>query len=100
MNYKKQAPTETLPDLAPADAETGGANAGTTAAVEGLTSEYIQDTLKTYRPQFLNVTRSFYKKLLVLLDRLRSVLRLKEREEFLRRRLLLRALTMQVLRNV
>lgn len=48
LNYKKQAPPTTLPELAPADA-------GTTASstkVEGLTADHIQDTLRTYRPSF------------------------------------------------
>lgn len=47
MNYKKRAPMETLPELAPA--ETPAANV---KAVEGLTSEFIQDTLKTHRSSF------------------------------------------------
>ena len=47
MTYKKQAPSSTLPELAPADA-------GNTAAprIDGLTSEAIQETLKTYRGSF------------------------------------------------
>ncbi len=48
MNYKKQTPPETLPELAPAE--------GTTPPVvnmeQGLTSEQIQDTLKVARPSF------------------------------------------------
>lgn len=48
MNYKKQAPAETLPDLAPTDVATPPpANLS-----EGLTSEFIQDTLKTHRGSF------------------------------------------------
>lgn len=50
MNYKKQAPAETLPELAPA--ETGTSPTTTTNIASGLTSEYIQDTLKTHRGSF------------------------------------------------
>lgn len=48
MNYKKQAPAETLPDLAPSETPSAPVN----NAGDTLTSEYIQDTLKTYRTQF------------------------------------------------
>ncbi|MGZ6472965.1 MAG: TonB family protein [Bdellovibrio sp.] len=48
MNYKKQAATENLPELAPTETEAPK----TTYTGEGLTSEYIQDTLKTYRGSF------------------------------------------------
>ncbi|KYG61509.1 hypothetical protein AZI86_17530 [Bdellovibrio bacteriovorus] len=47
MNYKKQAPPTSLPELAPQDTATTEA-----PKVEGLTAEHIQDTLKTYRPSF------------------------------------------------
>lgn len=49
-NYKKQAPTETLPELAPA--ETGAPSTLETNTADGLTSEYIQDILKTHRGSF------------------------------------------------
>lgn len=49
MNYKKQTSTETLPELAPVESSTTTANIN---AGEGLTSEYIQDTLKTHRGSF------------------------------------------------
>lgn len=49
MNYKKQAPTETLPDLAPAETEVAGSPA---VKAEGLTSEFIQDTLRAHRNSF------------------------------------------------
>ncbi|WP_374078500.1 AgmX/PglI C-terminal domain-containing protein [Bdellovibrio bacteriovorus] len=48
MNYKKQAPAETLPDLAP----TEGTTPPPANLSEGLTSEFIQDTLKTHRGSF------------------------------------------------
>lgn len=48
MNYKKQAPAETLPDLAPAETS----QIPTASLNEGLTSEFIQDTLKTHRGAF------------------------------------------------
>lgn len=48
MNYKKQAPTESLPDLAPTET----APQAPTSTAEGLTSEFIQDTLKTHRSSF------------------------------------------------
>ena len=47
MNYKKQAPPTSLPELAPQDTVTAEA-----LKVEGLTADHIQDTLKTYRPSF------------------------------------------------
>lgn len=47
MNYKKQAPPDSLPELAPTDTATPE-----TPKVEGLTADHIQDTLKTYRPSF------------------------------------------------
>lgn len=50
MNYKKQVPSESLPDLAPA--ETGSISSPTANMTDGLTSEYIQDTLKTHRGSF------------------------------------------------
>ncbi|KHD87450.1 MAG: lipoprotein [Bdellovibrio sp. ArHS] len=49
MNYKKQTPAETLPDLAPAEPPT---TQPTPNIQEGLTSEFIQDTLKTHRGSF------------------------------------------------
>ncbi|MEK2644608.1 TonB family protein [Bdellovibrio sp. BCCA] len=49
MNYKKQAPAETLPDLAPSE---GVTPPPATTMSEGLTSEFIQDTLKTQRGSF------------------------------------------------
>lgn len=49
MNYKKQAPTETLPDLAPVET---GVPTTPAAKAEGLTSEFIQDTLRTHRNSF------------------------------------------------
>ncbi|MBV2168501.1 MAG: TonB family protein [Bdellovibrio sp.] len=48
MNYKKQAPTETLPELAPAETS----QIPTANINDGLTSEFIQDTLKTHRGAF------------------------------------------------
>ncbi|WP_374029844.1 AgmX/PglI C-terminal domain-containing protein [Bdellovibrio bacteriovorus] len=48
MNYKKQAPPETLPELAPAE----GTSTPAVTMAEGLTSEFIQDTLKTHRGSF------------------------------------------------
>lgn len=48
MNYKKQAPPETLPELAPTEAATSTGISST----EGLTSDFIQDTLKNYRGSF------------------------------------------------
>lgn len=50
MNYKKQAPEETLPELAPA--ETAAPAVPVANMAEGLTSEQIQDTLKTHRSNF------------------------------------------------
>lgn len=47
MNYKKQAPPTSLPELAPTDTTIAD-----TPKVEGLTADHIQDTLKTYRPSF------------------------------------------------
>lgn len=49
MNYKKQAPQDTLPELAPTESE---AAIPAAPAAEGLTSEQIQDTLKTHRSNF------------------------------------------------
>lgn len=49
MNYKKQAPIETLPDIAPPTETT---TTTTPVSTEGLTSEFIQDTLKTHRGAF------------------------------------------------
>lgn len=49
LNYKKQAPANSLPDLAPSgESSTGSAP----PRAEGLTSDLIQDTLKTYRASF------------------------------------------------
>ncbi|NUN05399.1 MAG: energy transducer TonB [Bdellovibrio sp.] len=49
MNYKKQVPTDTLPDLVPS---TESSAATPALSPEGLTSEFIQDTLKTHRGSF------------------------------------------------
>lgn len=46
--YKKQAPPETLPEVAP----TESLATPTPSMAEGLTSEFIQDTLKTHRGSF------------------------------------------------
>ncbi|MNJ98482.1 hypothetical protein D3C87_162480 [compost metagenome] len=49
MNYKKQLPDSTLPDIAPStEAATGPAG----KTIEGLTSENIQETLKLHRGNF------------------------------------------------
>lgn len=48
MNYKTQAPSQTLPDLAPTTE--GALVAG--GSTEGLTSEFIQDTLRAQRNSF------------------------------------------------
>lgn len=48
MNYKKQAPDDSLPELAPADTTISTAP----PAIEGLTSEFIQSTLTTHRSSF------------------------------------------------
>lgn len=49
LSYKKQAPASSLPEVAP----TGESSSGTTAVrFEGLTSDLIQDTLKTHRASF------------------------------------------------
>lgn len=50
MNYKKQAPPSSLPELAPTDTASGSTS--NSVKVEGLTADHIQDTLKTYRPSF------------------------------------------------
>lgn len=48
MTFKRQAPLETLPEVAPTTPTTSApAN-----IAEGLTSEFIQDTLKTHRGSF------------------------------------------------
>ena len=49
LNYKKQAPPNTLPELAPTEDTATNPNA---PRIEGLTADHIQDTLKTYRPSF------------------------------------------------
>lgn len=48
MNYKRQAPVQSLPDLAPAE----DIPLAATAKVDGLTPEFIQDTLRTQRSSF------------------------------------------------
>ncbi|MGZ3773964.1 MAG: TonB family protein [Pseudobdellovibrionaceae bacterium] len=50
MNYKKQGSPETLPELAPSEA--GPIAMPPSNLADGLTSEYIQDTLKTHRNSF------------------------------------------------
>lgn len=49
MNYKKQAPATTLPELAPTESPAVNPTAN---LAEGLTSDYIQETLKTHRGSF------------------------------------------------
>ncbi len=48
MNYKQQAPVLSLPELAPAEEIPLAA----TAKIDGLTPEFIQDTLRTQRSAF------------------------------------------------
>lgn len=49
MNFKKQSEAQTLPELAP---EETAMTPPPGKVADGLTSEYIQDTLKTYRGSF------------------------------------------------
>ncbi|HEY1079037.1 MAG TPA: AgmX/PglI C-terminal domain-containing protein [Bdellovibrio sp.] len=48
MNYKKQAPADNLPEVVPSTEP----STATTVSSDGLTSEFIQDTLKTHRGSF------------------------------------------------